>query len=250
VLAQCPQCATKVQIDDAKVPDKPFRVRCPKCQGLISLPGRAAAPADPASAAFEPPPPAPEPPAAGAPVSEAPPPAASPFNLPAADTGPSAAPDAFAVANALARREKLQESHNDALVALAGPAAAHLHAALEKLGYRVDTVDDVEEGARLLEQGAYELAVTARDTAAAGRPATLSQRILRLPSEARRRVFVVLVGDDFRSGDGTQAWSAQADLVLSTADTARADGLVRATLAERRRLYQPFLDARRKIESD
>ncbi len=244
MLAQCPQCATKVQIDDAKVPDKPFRVRCPKCQGLISLPGRAAAPAEAASGALEPPP------ATGpAPVSE-PAPAASPFDLPAAEAGASAAPDPFAVANALARREKLQEGQNDALVALAGPAAAHVHTALEKLGYHVDTVDDVEEGARLLEQGAYELAVTARDTAAAGRPATLSQRILRLPPEARRRVFVVLVGDEFRSGDGTQAWSAQADLVLSTADAARAEGLVRATLAERRRLYQPFLDARRKIESD
>lgn len=246
MLAQCPQCATKVQIDDAKVPDKPFRVRCPKCQGLISLPGRAAAPAEAASGALEPPP-APGP--AGAPFSE-PAPAASPFDLPAAEAGASAAPDPFAVANALARREKLQEGQNDALVALAGPAAAHVHAALEKLGYHVDTVDDVEEGARLLEQGAYELAVTARDTAAAGRPATLSQRILRLPPEARRRVFVVLVGDEFRSGDGTQAWSAQADLVLSTADAARAEGLVRATLAERRRLYQPFLDARRRIESD
>jgi predicted Zn finger-like uncharacterized protein len=234
VLAQCPQCATKVQIDDAKVPDRPFRVRCPKCQGLISLPGR-----PPAETTAEAPPP-----------STAAEPAASPFNLPPAEPAAAAAPDPFAVANALARREKLQEGHNDALVALAGPAAAHVHAALERLGYRVDTVDDAEEGARLLEQGVYELAVTARDQAAAGRPATLSQRMLRLPSEARRRVFVVLVGDEFRSGDGTQAWAVQADLVLSTADAARAEGLIRATLAERKRLYQPFLDARRRIESD
>ncbi len=240
MLAQCPQCSTKVQIDDAKVPDKPFRVRCPKCQGLIALPGRSPAPAD---AAPEAPPPAPD---AGA--AEAHP--ASPFDLPAAAPAATAAPDAFAAAEALARRDRQHDSHNDALVALAGPAAQHVHAALEKLGYRVDTVDDVEEGARLLEQGVYEIAVTARDQAAAGRPATLSQRMLRLPPEARRRVFVVLVGDEFRSGDGTQAWATQADLVLSTADATRAENLIRATLAERKRLYQPFLDARRRIESD
>ena len=150
----------------------------------------------------------------------------------------------------MARREKHPDGQNDALVALSGPAAAQVQVALEKIGYRVDVVEDVEEGARLLEQGVYELAATAREAAPAGRPPTLSQRILRLPPDARRRVFVVLVGDDFRSGDGTQAWAAQADLVLATADAHRCENLVRATIGERKRLYQPYLDARRRIESD
>jgi predicted Zn finger-like uncharacterized protein len=229
VLAQCPQCTAKVQIDDAKVPDKPFRVRCPKCQGLISLPGRAA------SAPTEPPP-APE---------RAPDPA---FAAPAGAS--DAAGDPFVTAAALARREKLQEGQHDALVALSGPAAAHVQAALEKLGYRVDTVDDVEEGARLLEQGVYELAVTSRSMAEPGRPETLAQRMLRMPLDTRRGVFVVLVGEEFRSGDGTQAWAVQADLVLHPSDIARAEHLVRATMTERKRLYQPLVDARRRIESD
>jgi len=235
VLAQCPQCATKIQIDDAKVPDRPFRVRCPKCQGLIALAGRAASDAGPAPDAANA--------SAGATT-----PAAEPSAPP--DPAPPPATDPFATAAALARREKLAEGQNDALVALSGPAAAQVQSALERIGYRVDTVEDVEEGARLLEQGVYELAATAREAAPAGRPPTLSQRILRLPPEARRRVFVVLVGEDFRSGDGTQAWSAQADLVVSTADTHRCENLIRATIAERKRLYQPFLDARRRIESD
>jgi predicted Zn finger-like uncharacterized protein len=223
MLAQCPQCATKVQIDDAKVPDRPFRVRCPKCQGLISLAGRGAADA--------------------APAPETPP-------APAREPEPSAASDPFVTAAALARREKLAEGQNDALVALSGSPAAEIQSALERLGYRVDSVEDVEEGARLLEQGVYELAATAREAAATGRPPTLSQRILRLTPEARRRVFVVLVSDDFRSGDGTQAWTSQADLVLNTADASRSENLIRATIAEKKRLYQPFLDARRRIESD
>ena len=63
-------------------------------------------------------------------------------------------------------------------------------------------------------------------------------------------MFVVLVGDDFRSGDGTQAWATQADLVLATADAHRCENLVRVTIGERKRLYQPYLDARRRIESD
>jgi twitching motility protein PilT len=55
VQANCPQCAHKIVIDDAKVPDKPFGVKCPKCQTVVRLPGKGApaaaeAPAAPAPA--------------------------------------------------------------------------------------------------------------------------------------------------------------------------------------------------------
>ena len=40
--AQCSQCSARIQIDDSKVPDKPFKVKCPKCQAVITLPGRTA----------------------------------------------------------------------------------------------------------------------------------------------------------------------------------------------------------------
>ena len=43
--AQCSQCSSRIQIDDSKVPDKPFKVKCPKCQAVITLPGKGAAPA-------------------------------------------------------------------------------------------------------------------------------------------------------------------------------------------------------------
>jgi twitching motility protein PilT len=49
VQATCPQCSNVVAIDDAKVPDRPFGVKCPKCQAVVRLQGKtpvaAAAPA-------------------------------------------------------------------------------------------------------------------------------------------------------------------------------------------------------------
>jgi predicted Zn finger-like uncharacterized protein len=212
VQAQCPRCSARIQIDDAKVPDRPFKVKCPKCQAVMTLPGRGA-----------------EAPAAAAPPYEPPPP-------------PSP--------EAIARRERAESSENDALVALSGPVAAPLQQALAHLGFNVDAVDDVEEGARLLEQGVYEVAVTARTPPEPGKPETLAQRMLRLPLDARRRVFVILVGDEFRTADGTQAWAAQADLVVNSADAGRCEHLIRATMAERKRLYQPLVDARRRIETE
>ncbi len=56
--ASCPQCAQAIIIPDAKVPDRPFTVKCPKCQAAVRLAGRGAAPA------AAPPPEAPAPPPA------------------------------------------------------------------------------------------------------------------------------------------------------------------------------------------
>ena len=222
--AQCSQCASRIQIDDSKVPDRPFKVKCPKCQAVMTLPGKSAE--------------------AGAAAAEAPAPAAAP-----AAPGyvpPPPPPNAAAVA----RRERAAESQNDAIIALSGPAASALQTALVGLGFNVDAVEDIEEGARLVEQGVYEVAVTSRTPPEPGKPETLQQRLLRLGSDARRRVFVILVGEEFRTADGTQAWVAQADLVVHPNDAGRCDHLIRSTLAERKRLYQPMNDARRKIETD
>jgi hypothetical protein len=151
---------------------------------------------------------------------------------------------------ALERAERAAAGERDAIIALVGPAVEPIQKALEHLGFHVDVVEDIEEGARLLEQGVYEVAVTSRSMGEPGRPETLAQRMLRMPLDTRRGVFVVLVGEEFRSGDGTQAWASQADLVLHPGDTARAEHLVRATMTERKRLYQPLVDARRRIESE
>ena len=39
---QCSQCSTRIQIEDAKVPDRPFKLKCPRCQTVLSLAGRGA----------------------------------------------------------------------------------------------------------------------------------------------------------------------------------------------------------------
>jgi predicted Zn finger-like uncharacterized protein len=218
VQAQCSQCSAPIRIDDSKVPDKPFKVKCPKCQAVITLPGKGAAPAGNGGAEAAAPPPA--------------------YELPQT---PSPA--------AVARRERAAASQNDALIALSGPAAAPIQAALTNLGYTVDVVEDAEEGVRLIEQGVYELAVTSRTQSGDPNKETLYQRLQRLATDYRRGVFVILVGEDFRTGDGTQAWVAQADLVVHPNDAARAEHLIHSTIQERKRLYLPLHDARKRIEN-
>ena len=220
--AQCPDCSTRFQLPDEKVPDRPFKVRCPKCQHVVALPGKGDGPAAPPDAA------------ATSPAPEDPKPAVS--------VAPATPP----------RREHTgSEQAEDALIALADAGLAEtLTSVLGRLDYNVDVVEDVEEGARLLEQGAYALAVTSRNNAAPGGPMTLAQRMLRLTPDPRRRVFVVLLSEDFATADGTQAWAAQADLVMNPRDAESCESVIRSTLTEKKRLYQPYLDARRRIETE
>jgi predicted Zn finger-like uncharacterized protein len=233
VQANCPKCAHKVVVDDAKAPDRAFTVKCPKCQTPVKFAGKAAVAAAPA---------------ASAPAAEA---AAAP-GAPAA--GATQSEDMRAGMMAQLRREMglmpgVDTVSMRALVALgdAGPAAA-IAQSLGRQGYSVDTFDDSGEAVRQVEQGVYSVIVTSRATAAADKE-TLLQRIGRLNPEARRRLFLVLVGDDFKTADGTQAFAALADLVVNGRDAAGVETALRSTMAERTRLYQLFSEARRRFEA-
>lgn len=245
--ANCPQCAHRIHVEDARVPDRPFGVRCPKCQATVRFPGRTpAADVQPASTPGSPP--APTPPGA--------PPAVNASAAPAAPE--PVAQDTAAAQDAAplfpTRRDAAgmgaPEAGSRALVALPDRTqAAAVSLLLSRVGYAVDAPDDWEQGARAFEQSVYALVATARVSGRPGQPEVLYQRLLRLSTEARRQVFVLAVGDEFKSGDGTQAFVAMADLVLNPRDAPSSDGLVRATLAERQRLYQALFDARRRHEA-
>ncbi len=262
--ANCTNCQQRIVIDDAKVPDRAFSVKCPKCQTVVRFPGKGGAPvvSAPGTSSF-----ASNLPAGAYPA--APPTSAFPAypNAPAAASAgppssapapPSAAADApaseemRATMMAQIRREmSIGEGKmaGRAMVALSDRAQAGAMALpLTRLGYQVDTVDNAEEGARLLEQGMYDLVVAVRAPAAGGRE-SLYQRLNRLSPERRRRIFLVLVGDEFKTGEGTQAWAVMADVVIAARDIPNADSVLLPALAERTRLYQVYLDARKRYEA-
>jgi hypothetical protein len=215
-------------IDDAKVPDRPFQVKCPKCQTPVKFPGKTAAGAEATPAVEEP--------------------------ASAGGAGAASAEEMRAQMMAQLRREMSlgEKTAGGARALLAVPdraLAGTVTVMLTRLGYQVDPLDERMEGGRLLEQGLYEVVVTTRAGAAPGRPETLYQRVSRLNPEGRRRLFVVLVGDEFKTGDGTQAFACLADLVVHSRDVASADAVLHNTLMEKTHLYQAFGEARRRHEA-
>jgi predicted Zn finger-like uncharacterized protein len=223
--ANCPSCSYKIVIDDARVPDRAFSVKCPKCQNTVKFPGKGA----------------------GAP----------PVASPAPEPGPASfnADEMRAQMMAQVRREMTlgggegAHSGERALVALPDRGqAGNIALMLTRLGYSVESLDDWEEGGRLLEQGVYQVVVTS-PIGAPGAKESLYQRAVRISSEARRRIFMVLVGDNLKTGDGTQAFVLQADLVVASRDAATADAIFRNTHAERARVHQVFHEARKRADA-
>jgi predicted Zn finger-like uncharacterized protein len=254
VQANCPQCTQKIVIDDARVPERAFSVKCPKCQTTVRFPGRtpagAAAPA-PAAA------PAAAPPAAPASEPSFGEPAAFEAQAPIAVTPLPAGPEEVMRTQIMAQLRREMTLGGDApsggagraMVALPDRAlAGTVTVMLSRQGYAVDTIEDWDEAARLTEQGLYQLILTTRTPAAQGKENVYS-RIGRLSSENRRRLFLILVGDDLKSGDGLQAFITSCDLVLNTRDAGAADALLRSVVQGRTRLYQVYNDARARHEA-
>lgn len=206
--ANCPQCQTRIQIDDAKVPDRPFNVKCPKCSTVVKLPGKAPS----------------------VPTSDTATPVYSEESLrQAVSAAPLAGPG------------------ERAIVAFPDPELAQAMAGtLTRLGYNTEIVPP-DDAARVLEQGLFTMAAAARMAAPQGKE-SLYQRLTRSSPEARRKIFLILAGDEFKTGDGMQAWAVLADLVLSGKDAGMADNAIRTVMAERNRLYQVYIESKRRYE--
>ncbi|MGH9322026.1 MAG: hypothetical protein ACRD21_18445, partial [Vicinamibacteria bacterium] len=135
-----------------------------------------------------------------------------------------------------------------ALVAFPAPdPTAAMAGALSRLGFIVDQLEAGDDKLLRLQQGDYAIVASTRNGVPEERNA---YRIVQmLAPEIRRRVFLVLVGDELQTGEGIQAFALAADLVVHPKDAPQCDRLLAQSLHERRRLYQTYWDAEdRKME--
>ncbi len=218
--ATCSSCSNVVTVDEKnpKLPQGPFSVKCPKCQTPVRFAGRTAA--APAGAA-----------PASAPARPSPAKAPAPAPAPTIPLKPTALPGERALV-ALDDRQRAEE--------IAGP--------LERLGYEVDIMSDAD-AVRALEQAAHVIVVMAR-TVAEGDGVTSYQRLFILNSDMRRGFFLILVGDEYTTGDGVQAFVVHGDLVIASPDAGSCEVLIRDRLIERTRLFRAFIESKRKNEAD
>ncbi len=216
--ATCSSCSNVVTVDEnnPKLPEGPFSVKCPKCQTPLRFPGRGAKGARPEAAK-------PHAAAGQAPV-------AAPAPAPLIPLKPTALPG------------------ERALVALDDKRrAVEIAASLGVLGYEVDIMSDAD-GIRVIDQTAHVIVVMARTVAESG-ALTCYQRLFLLNSDTRRSFFLILVGDEYTTSDGVQAFVVHGDLVMASPDVVSCEAIIRERLVERTRLFRVFVDSKRKNEA-
>ena len=214
--ATCSSCSNVVTVDEnnPKLPEGPFSVKCPKCQTPLRFPGRGAKGARPEAA-----------------KSQA-----------AAEQAPVAAPAPLVPLKPTALPGER------ALVALDDKRrAAEIAASLGVLGYEVDILSDAD-GIRVIDQMTHVIVVMARTVAESG-ALTCYQRLFLLNSDTRRSFFLILVGDEYTTSDGVQAFVVHGDLVIASPDTVSCEAIIRERLVERTRLFRVFVDSKRKNEA-
>ena len=226
----CPHCEYKIAIDDARVPDRAFSVKCPKCKKAVRFPGKAAAKQEEATERG---------PAVAAPPEPPPPPPPAQAQAGGADlaTLPGRPTDA---------------SPDDVYAMVALPdvgQAGSITLTLTRLGYHVDTLENWEEGARMLDTANFDVIVTTH-SASAKSGFSPYQKLTRLPLDFRRKITVFLVGDDVVTGDGSQAFKLQADMVINSGELATAGMAIREVMFERKRVYQAYVDALTRLEHE
>ncbi|MGH9459629.1 MAG: zinc-ribbon domain-containing protein [Vicinamibacteria bacterium] len=241
VQTNCPQCSQKLVVEDDKIPAGPFMLRCPKCQTTLKLPGKAGAAALPPSAPQM---------DAGSPL---PPGNASPSRPQSPEPASTMVPPSPPPAAPATRSEGASVGGNGrALVVLDHQADPSVQSAvgtlLQRNGYGIDSAMEVQQGVHLLERNSYAVVVTTSNGGSGRDKVSLYKRVAALAPEIRRNLFLVLLGNEFSSGDGTQAFSAMADLVLNPKDVGGSEDLLRSTLAERDRIYRSFLEAQARLD--
>lgn len=216
--ATCSSCSHVVTVDEnnPKLPQGAFSVKCPKCQTPVRFTGRG-----PAKAAKA------EPPRAHA---EEVVQRTEPAHSAVVPLKPTALPG------------------ERALVALDDqPRAAEIARAIGLLGYEVDIMSD-SDGVRTIEQSAHVIVVMARTVAESG-ALTCYQRLFLLNADIRRSFFLILLGDEYTTGDGVQAFVVHGDLVIASPDAGSCETVIRDRLIERTRLFRVFVDCKRKNEA-
>jgi predicted Zn finger-like uncharacterized protein len=249
MIVTCPNCTTRLQLDGAKVPARPFSVRCPKCQQIINAqpPSPAAAQRDALAAGGDVPASArPQPEPAGA----APPPLVA--EVPAASP-PDAQDDVLRLLASLLRREAAGDAagaqergrgaweRRRALVCAGSAFAGDAVNALRRGGYDVAIPADLTEAVERMREDHFDVLVVDPefDTRAQG-ALRVGRELTAMRTAERRRLVFVMLSTTARTGDAQAAFLAGANLIVSMKEVAELPHALEKNIRDLNELYRDF----------
>ena len=240
----CQKCSTRLQVDDEKSPQRPFNVRCPKCNNTVSS-GPATPPAEQSALAL-----------GGSPATEhqrfdkATARAYEPVT--ATETVPNE--DSVRMLVDLLSKNTAREPDNptarpswDKRKALVCTSEVHRDSIARKLtqtGYQVYVAEDTRQAVETMRANKMDVVLLEPqfDPAEQGSVFVIREiNILRPPQ--RRRLFFVLISPSLRTMDAHAAFLNNVNAVVNVADLEELQRIMEVALREYNELYREFYGA-------
>ncbi|HEX3251003.1 MAG TPA: zinc-ribbon domain-containing protein [Pyrinomonadaceae bacterium] len=247
MIIVCQKCSTRLQIDDEKSPQRPFNVRCPKCNNTVG--SGPASPATEQSALA----------VGGSPATDHPrfeqstarayePATASPVSeTPTNDDALRLIADLLSRGNG----QRVDNPHarpawdkRKALVCTSEPYRELAARKLADTGCQVFVAEDTRQAVETMRANKMDLVLMEPqfDVAEQGSAFVIREiNVLRPPQ--RRRLFFVLLSPSLRTMDAHAAFLSNVNAVVNTADVEELPRIMEVALREYNELYRDFYTA-------
>lgn len=250
MIITCSHCAARLHLEDAKIPARPFNVRCPKCQQTINAQPPAAANDAGALALDEVPTPvcSQVENAASAPTFA---PDSSTANFDESASAPSMEKNDLARLLAALLQQNVEPNHLKSgergtwkRRVLVCTQPAHHHAmtnVLAKSQYEMLIAADMTQGIELMREDRIDIVILDPEFDQTEQGAAfINREINSLRPEMRRRVLFVHLSPAVRTADPHAAFINHANLVVNPADIADLSRVLDRTIHEFNHLYRDF----------
>jgi predicted Zn finger-like uncharacterized protein len=251
MIVTCPNCTTRLQLDKAKVPARPFSVRCPKCQQIINAQPPSASPQRDALAAV-----------GGMPASNRSQQEVAAHAAPvlqedgadgASQPTPAPAGEVLRLLASLLRGGGVEGvaakgagrrpawERRRALVCAGSAYAVEVARTLAGDGYEVFAAADSAQAMERMREGGVDVVALDPEFDQAGQGAAfISREMASLRMPERRRVVFVLLSEQTRTGDAHAAFLAGANLVVSLSEVAELPRALERNVRDLNELYRDF----------
>jgi predicted Zn finger-like uncharacterized protein len=247
MILVCPKCATRLQVDEEKLPARPFNVRCPKCHGTVS--SSVASPASEHSALA----------VGGSPATDHPrfePNTARAYEPATRASQTSAASATVTEDSVRMLLDLLSQGANratekpgarpawdqrKALVCITGNNRETVAQRLTQSDYQVYVAEDTRQAIETMRSNKMDIVLLDPQFDPAEQGAAFVTReinVLRPPQ--RRRVFFVLLTPSMRTMDAHAAFLSNVNLVVNVADADELHRIMEVALREYNELYRDF----------
>jgi len=220
----CEQCKSKFNIPDDKVPkDKVLKLNCPKCKGKIAL---------------------------GNEVPQQPPKADEAQDAPLTMMNPAAGrktPEESYGYEDFTNDQALDFFEEGIKLALIMPNAAinedRLRAGIEIIGYKCIFTPNTRDAIGKLRFHHFDLIILADGFDSQPLDHSVIVNYLnRLSMSVRRKVFLALISDHFKTMDNMMAFATSANVVINSKDIEKLHLILKKAVSENERFYKVFTD--------